>query len=168
MKKYSPFIYLLLISLSISLFLNFHFYNLKNRIAFTPGSVESMPELGTAIVYGYWIPQDYSSYIFFSPNDIIATDLICYKATLKCSEDRSLLLYSELLGGLKNYYMFPYHFDYEISKWTEEYINARMVGDGRVFDLIINFTNETASLVVYDNPSNSTASAGTQTSILGN
>lgn len=158
---------LIILVLSISFFYNLRPTSLKDQIYLPPASVSTSPDLGTAIASGAWIPQEYSSYIFFFPEEITTTDIFCNKSVGVCNETRAVLAYSDDMTGSQKYSLFTHTFEYEIEEWTEKYLKATLDGGGRVFNLTINFTSKSATLVVSDSQSNSTASAGTQTAILG-
>jgi len=166
-KKHLGFIVLLVLALAISLFYNSRSTDLKSRIYLPPASVSVRPDMGTAVASGAWIPQEYSSYTFFLPKDITTTDIFCDKSAGVCNETRAVLAYSDNMAGSQKYSLFTHTFEYQIKEWTNEYLKATLDGGGRVFDLTMNFTNKSATLVVSDSQSNPTASPGTQTAILG-
>ena len=166
-KKYLVAISALLLILLISLSYNFRLSNIKNRVYLPPSSVLVQPDMGTAIVSGSWIPQEYSSYSFFLPKDITTTDIFCDKSVGTCTETRVILGYMDYAYGTEKYSLFGHIFEYQIREWTDEYLKATLDGGGRIFDLTINFKNKSATIVVSDSQSNPTASPGTQTAILG-
>lgn len=153
----------------ITIFLLNKFKNtdIKELIYLQPPLVSFEPSVGTAIASGAWIPQEYSSYTFFGPKDLATTEIFCDKDAGTCNETRAILAYSDSLTGSKKYSLFTHSFEYKIDEWTNEYLKAKLDGGGRVFDLTINFNNQSATLVVSDSQSNPTASPGTQTAILG-
>lgn len=162
-KKYA-FTGILILIFAISLYYNFSLSNIKNRLYFPQASMSVKP--GIVSVSGKWTPQDYSSYTFFLPKDITTTDILCDKSNGICSETRTILAYSDNTFSLKDYSLFTNHFEYQITEWTDKYLKAILNGEGRVFDLTINFTNKFATIVIYDSQKNSTASPGSQTATL--
>ena len=170
-KIMSLIIGLLILILAVSINYNFSLSNIRNRIYLPPASVVQSPlDTNRVTASGAWIVQEYSSYNFFSPKDIVTTNVSCEKTNMMCTETRTMLAKintPSVFTAHKDYDLFTYTFDYKIKDWSDDYLKANLDGGGRVFDLTINFRNKSATIVVSDSQSNPTASSGTQTAILG-
>ncbi len=115
---------------------------------------------------GTWLPQNSSENNFFREKEVNTSSVDCDKQLQVCTETRGVV--TQLDSGSGKYGFYTHNFVYQIKDWTDSYLRAELVGTGRVFDLTINLTNKTAILNIKDNPDNLTASAYTDTAILGN
>ena len=71
------------------------------------------------------------------------------------------------MSGFQRYGFYTFNFEYTVKEWTQNYLRAEYGGIGRNFFVTINLKNLTASIDIKDNQDSSTASAYTDTAILG-
>lgn len=139
--------------------------NIRTQIRPYPKSFFVDNESGDVIVAGTWVAADASEGNDFAKDQVNTADIFCDAVKKKCHEERALLV------RFKNddaYDLFAYRFEYDVQEWNENYISAKIVGSGRVFDLTINIHNQTALLAVSDNQNNPTASSYVHTATLEN
>ena len=165
MKKPTTIIIAVLVLIAItSIYTNYRSSNIKNLIYLPPKTITVSDDYVST--QGTWLPQNNKENGFFREKEVNTSSIYCYKQTQKCDETRAILGFLE--SGSNKYGFYTHNFEYEIKEWNTNYLKAESVGAGRVFDLTINLQNKTAVLNVTDNQDNPTASAYTDTAILGN
>ncbi|MDO8499052.1 MAG: hypothetical protein Q7S66_00090 [bacterium] len=165
MKKTTTIIIAVLGLIAVtSIYTNYRSSNIKNLIYLPPKTITVSDDYVSA--QGTWLPQNNKENGFFREKEVNTSSIYCYKQTQKCDETRAIL--GLLESGSNKYGFYTHNFEYKIKEWNANYLKTEMVGAGRVFDLTINLQNKTAVLNVTDNQDNPTASAYTDTAILGN
>ena len=139
--------------------------NIRNLIYLPSKEIRVDERLGAVSLSGSWIPEGDLKNHFFGEKEVNTTEIQCYKRSMTCAETRGVITYLD--SGSQKYGFYVLGFEYEIKEWTENYLRAEYNGIGRNFFVTINLKNLTASIDIKDNQDSSTASAYTDTAVLG-
>jgi hypothetical protein len=157
MKKYLA---LLIIALIISIF--FNLFGTKGQmldsVFVQVKDVSVSDSLVTA--KGSWVSSSPDG--LFGKGERNSVRIVCDKSTNTCEEVQAKLSNISVHG----LYLFEYVNTYEIKEWDNYHLKAELVGLGRIFEIVINFNDKSASFTARDNPENNTASDSVETAQL--